>query len=206
MKLRLGLHLDGQQGRPAVNQMGVADVGPLGFLGILETQLGLVSPMDSAAKRCVQYRDCLQQLDNPNRFFHKSYEADDFGTAATLLSWRDEWCLHGWTGEIAAGSSPRLHDLAELEKVAKGVLSPGTAERLLVVADAMEKRRTLIESITLMDALSSFAPLWQKILNKLPIQGPIAYKALGHGLLGALQQAILAAGDKACLLYTSRCV
>ena len=115
MKLRLGLHLDGQQGRPAVNQMGVADVGPLGFLGILETQLGLVSPMDSAAKRCVQYRDCLQQLDNPNRFFHKSYEADDFGTAATLLSWRDEWCLHGWTGEIAAGSSPRLHDLAELE-------------------------------------------------------------------------------------------
>ena len=195
MKLRVGLHLDGQQGRAPANQMGVADVGPLGLLGILETQLGLVPPMVTSAQRTVQYRDCLHQLDNPERFYHKSYEADDFGTAATLLSWRDDWRLHGWTGEIAEESFRRLQDMVELEKVAKDVLSPGIAERLISVAEIMDMRCTLIKSITLIDSLSSFVPLWQKVLNKLPIQVPIVPMAVGSGLLGELQQAILAAGD-----------
>ena len=47
MKLRLGMHLDGQFGRHAENRLGVSDVGPLGLLAILETQLGLVPPQGS---------------------------------------------------------------------------------------------------------------------------------------------------------------
>ena len=44
MKIRFGLHLDGQHGRDAINQLGASDVGPLSLLTIMETQLELVSP------------------------------------------------------------------------------------------------------------------------------------------------------------------
>lgn len=190
MKLRFGHHLDGQHGRPPINQIGAADVGPLGLLGILETELGLVPPIVSAAQRCVQYRDCLRQLNEPSRFFHRSFEADDFGTAATLLCWRDEWCIHGWSGDIDPSGSSRLRDMVAIEKLAKGLLSPGTAERLHAIADAMSGRRLLIESITLVDPLEVFPLLWQRVLAKLPTQ-PINEQSIsGRGLLGSLQHAI----------------
>lgn len=57
MKLRVGLHLDGQQGRAPANQMGVADVGPLGLLSILETQLGLTVSADSVR---IGFRDGVE--------------------------------------------------------------------------------------------------------------------------------------------------
>lgn len=196
MKLRLGLHLDGQHGRVPINQMGSADVGPLGLLGILESQLGLVPPSVSAAQRCVQYRECLNQLNGPDRFFHKSYEADDFGTAATLLSWRDEWRIHGWSSDVAQEGSSRLHDMVAIEKVAQGSLSPGTAERLIAIAEALAGRRLLIKSIALVDPLGSFPLLWQRVLNQLPIQMPVSPAVSGRGLLGKVQQAIIDAGAK----------
>ena len=86
MKLRFGLHLDGQHGRHASNQLGGSDVGPLGLVTILETQFGLVPPQVSSSERIVQYRDCLLKIDDTTRFFHQSLAADDFGTAATLLA------------------------------------------------------------------------------------------------------------------------
>lgn len=196
MKLRLGLHLDGQHGRAPANQMGAADVGPLGLLGILESQLGLVPPTASAAQRCVQYRECLQQLDSPDRFFNKSYAADDFGTAATLLSWRDEWRIHGWSGDVGQDGGSRLRDMVAIEKIAQGLLSPGTAERLQSIAEAMTKRSLLIESIVLVDPLENFPLLWQRVLAKLPIRPPTAATVCGNGLLGKVQQAIIDAGSK----------
>jgi len=190
------MHLDGQYGRAPANQTGVADVGPLGLLSILECQLGLVPPMVSAAQRCVQFRECLQQLDGPDRFFHKSYEADDFGTAATLLSWRDEWRIHGWSGDIADEDSSRLQDMVAIEKLAEGLLSSGTAERLKAISEAMEGRRPLIASIALVDPVEAFPVLWQRVLTKLPIQNPVAPPVSGRGLLGKLQHAIIDAGNK----------
>ena len=196
MKLRFGMHLDGQHGRAPANQTGVADVGPLGLLGILESMLGLVPPIVSAAQRCVQFRECLQQLNEPDRFFHKSYEADDFGTAATLLSWRDDWRIHGWSGDIAKEGGLRLQDMVAIEKVAQGLLSPGTAERLQTILDAMAGRHLLIASISLVDPLEVFPLLWQRVLTKLPIQSPLAPAASGRGLLGKLQHALIDAETK----------
>lgn len=195
MKLRLGLHLDGQHGRIPTNRMGVLDVGPLGLLGILETQLGLVPTSATAAQRCVQYRECLQQINGPDRFFHKSYEADDFGTAATLLAWRDEWRVHGWSGDIGNEGSKRLRDMAAVEELALAVLSPGIAERLQSILDVMQSRRLRIESIALIDPLGAFPLLWQRVLNKLPIASPEVPTAIGRGMLNLIQQAILGAGS-----------
>ena len=194
--LRFGLHLDGQKGRVPVNQMGALDVGPLGLLCILESQLGLVTPTTSAAQRCIQYRNCLSRINGPDRFFHKSYEADDFGTAATLLAWRDEWRIHGWSGDIAQEGSSRLHDMVSIEKIAQGLLSPGTADRLIAITETMTRRRLLIETIALVDPLESFPLLWQRVLNQLPIQHPVSPTVCGRGLLRKVQRAIIGAGAK----------
>jgi hypothetical protein len=191
MRLRFGLHLDGQHGRTAANQLGVSDVGPLGLLGILETQLGLVPHQGSPSERIVQYRDCLLKLDGASRFFHESLAADDFGTAASLLSWRDDWLLHGWIGEISATGSQRLADMADVETIASQHVAPGMAERLIATANALVERKHLIDAIELIDPPETFALLWQRVLEKLPCQMPQAATITGKGLLGEIQHAII---------------
>lgn len=197
MKLRLGLNQDGQRGRVTGSRLGEADVGPLGLLNILETQLGLIVPSVSNSQRVVQYRDCLAKLDAAHRFFHKSFQADDFGSAATLLAWRDEWRLHGWNGRIGKGESPRLLDMADVESLAIKEVSPGLAERLDRVRHALGKRPCLISSITLVDELECFPYLWKLLLEVLPVTGAQQYSASGKGMLGELQRALLAAASGA---------
>jgi hypothetical protein len=196
MKIRFGLHLDGQQGFTPINQLGVTDVGPLGLLGILESQLGLIAPTISEAQRIVQYRECLLKVNNPDRFFFKTFAADDFGAAASLLSWRDEWYLHGWSGDIGEDGSLRQRDMAAVEKVAHSNLSPGTAQRLQTILDALTKRRILIESIALVDPIERFPILWQRVLKSLPTSPPTPISSCGQGLLGKLQNAIVNIHDK----------
>lgn len=85
MIVNLGIHLDGQRGWRAANRLGEVTVGPAGLLGILELQLGLSRESASAAERVVQFRDCLKRCDAEKRFYHRTFEADELGTAATLL-------------------------------------------------------------------------------------------------------------------------
>lgn len=98
MKITLGLALDGQRAIRPANRLGDTDTGPLGLLGQLETYLGLLTPVAPTAERIVDYRDCLSRaLDlTEHRFYARSFQADELGTAALLLDWRDTWRLHGW--------------------------------------------------------------------------------------------------------------
>lgn len=196
MKLRFGLHLDGQHGRHASNQLGVSDVGPLGLVTILETQFGIVPPQVSSSERIVQYRDCLLKIDDTTRFFHQSLAADDFGTAAALLAWRDEWLMYGWTRDIPVSGSQRLKDMAVVEQIATRQVSPGLAERLNAIDNALIERKHLIESIELIDLPQSFPVLWQRVLAKLPCRLPLAMTAQAKGLLGELQSAIIQASSR----------
>lgn len=59
--ITFGLHLDGQRPASQTNALGTSLVGPLGFLNILETQLGLLALHPSLAERIVQYQDCLRR-------------------------------------------------------------------------------------------------------------------------------------------------
>jgi hypothetical protein len=123
MKIRFGLNLDGQRGWHIGNSLNEITVGGGGLLGILEPQLGLISDSVPQSRRVVQYLECLKSYDNPKRFYHRSLEADELGTASTLLSWRDQWHLHGWGGEKPL-SSGRLQDMADIEHVAQGKVVP----------------------------------------------------------------------------------
>jgi hypothetical protein len=51
----------------------------MGFLTLLETQLGLMARHPAQTERIVQYRICLQDLDADRRFYHQSFLVDSTG-------------------------------------------------------------------------------------------------------------------------------
>jgi hypothetical protein len=68
MHIRLGLQLDGQRGDLVHSELDAQTTGPLGFLNVLETQLGLLRLEPSTSDRILQVREILARLDGPNRF------------------------------------------------------------------------------------------------------------------------------------------
>lgn len=191
LTINFGLHLNGQCGVAPANRLGHLHTGPLGLLSLLETQLGLTAPSVSQAQRVVQYRDCLQRLNSTSRFYAQSFAADDFGTASTLLSWRDQWRLNGWNGTIAAAACNRLVDMADIEALAQESVSPGIGERLTSVIEALARRRTQIGSITLFDPIESLPVIWRSVLSALPVIASAQPMACAKGMLGELQKAIV---------------
>lgn len=190
--ITFGLHLDGQRAFQPGNRLGEIAVGPLGFLNILETHLGLLADYPSNAERIVHYRDCLAKADVPDRFYHNSFTTDALGTAATLLNWRDAWYLHGWSGSMAVGAGKRLTDLADVELYAKTAVSASIGERLERVLVCLDQRRLPIDEVRLCDPLVSFPGRWQSVLGRLPVR-VIDQERAGAGFLGELQKKILAA-------------
>lgn len=192
MDIVFGLHLDGQRAMAPADRLGFAAVGPMGMLGILETQLGLCGDWPSLAERVAVYRDCLLRADHPGRFYHDSFVADPLGTAATLLNWRDLWYLHGWEGNIPNEALPRLADLAEVERVKPDRPAPSIGERLGRVETALNHRRPPIARVRLADASGAFPKRWQAILAKLPVENARTEECKGSGFLGDLQRTLIA--------------
>jgi len=200
MKITFGLHLDGQRCQQPVNSLGSITVGPLGMLGILETQLGLLRREVSTAERTVQYQRCLAECDQETRFYHASFGTDALGTSATLLNWRDSWYLHGWTGSFSTSISQRLADLAEVERLASERVAPSIGQRLADIAKALQEISSNIESVTIVDALDAFPPMWQVVLSRLGgIRTAQIRPVVNNGtMLGRLQAALqaLQAGER----------
>lgn len=192
-RITFGWHLDGQRATQPADSLGASVVGPLGFLNILETQLGLLALHPSQAERIVQYRDCLQKLDNDQRFYHWSFATDPLGTAACLLDWRDQWILHGWNGTMADEAPKRLRDLIEVESLTNTAVSPNIGQRLNAVHQALQHRKPDVEQVQLVDSAETFPARWQMVLAALPIVGPVALQPAGQGFLKTLQQQLQAA-------------
>ena len=199
MQLRVGLHLDGQRGERAAPELDARTTGPLGLLDVLETQLGLLRQEPSAADRVLQYREALKRLDGPARFYHRSFAADELGTAATLLAWRDLWRLHGWSAAtapaLAAAPSRRLRDMAAVEAEAAGRLAPGIGERLAQAALAMQAMAPRIGRLDLCEPLAAWPLAWQRVLarlNSVEPSGDTAAPVRGDSMLAELQRAVLA--------------
>lgn len=194
MKIRLGRHLDGEHGWLPANQLNVTTTGPLGLLNLLETHLGLLQASPTAAERVVQYVDCLKQCDTPSRFYHHSFANDELGTAATLLAWRDQWQLHGWSGSLEAAKSGRLRDIQLVEQLACKVLAPSMGERLFAIAEMLQKRKPPITEVALCEPLAAYPLRWQNVLRMLPIRecAPVFQDDTSSSLLARLQGALAA--------------
>ncbi len=203
MKIRFGLQLDGQRGWHNRDSLGEITVGTNGMLGILEAQLGLVADLIPQARRIVQYLDCLKKADHARRFYHNSLETDELGTAATLLSWRDTWHLHGWSGQIESNEG-RLTDMADVECLAKVCVSSSEGERLDAICQVMSRRTPAIRSVTLTTPMAHFPKRWQQVLSGLPVEylpfvskpGDLFLHALQNRLQRAQAGEIFAPEDK----------
>jgi hypothetical protein len=196
-RVRFGMALDGERGWHGANSLGSAIVGPLGLLSLLEAQLGIFHLVASQAVRVVQYGACLRAARNGARFYEKSFEADELGTSRMLLGWRDQWYEAGWTGVAVEGAKGRVSDMAHVEEAARGKVAPGVGERLLEIAQILDRRRPAIEEIELIEPLSALHVAWQRVLTKLRVTEAkaLAPQARPGSQLRKLQDALLAAKD-----------
>jgi hypothetical protein len=194
-QVHFGISLDGQRGHHPRNGIGVSTVGPLGMLGILETQLGLLRVSPSQSERVMQLRQCLADARTGSRFYERSFGADELGTSATLLGWRDAWFEHGWAGTLPDPVSPRLQDMAAVELLAGTKVAPSVGQRLADVVQHLDFRRPQIDSVILHDAPEDFPLAWRRVLAKLPVTlaAPGVPAAQAGTFLHALQDGLLKA-------------
>jgi hypothetical protein len=168
-RIRFGLDLDGERGWHARDALGESTLGPLGFLNVLETQLGLTRAVPSAAQRALQMRACLADATNGSRFYENSFIFDELGTAATLLAWSDLWYEHGWDGSASSACTARLRDLSAIAVIARTRVFPGMGQRLDEVAAQLLLRRPQIECVELVQPLEEFPLAWRRVLERLPV-------------------------------------
>ena len=161
--------LDGQEPLPdPKSSVGEVLAGPAGMLALLEARLGLTGSYPGPVVRVGQYQSALQATDDGNRFYTTSFRADPFAVAETLLAWRDELVEAGWNGEATPPDSPRLRDLAAVERQATDTLEPGFSDRLRVVDRVLGTRAHGIKEVRLQEPPETFSSVWQSILAQLP--------------------------------------
>jgi len=166
---------------------------------MLEAQLGLYSKDSTLTDRLVQYLNCLKETDTPARFYNASFAADPFATASTLLKWRDQLYMAGWKGQFTSEVTPRLKDLALVEKLACSQVEFNAGQRLQRVIDTLLRQRSQLTHIQLIDPLEYYPPLWQQIIcvlrdeHQIEISTPkvAAPSAPDNTDLGKLQRALL---------------
>jgi hypothetical protein len=195
VKVTLGLAYDGSIPAIPDDSVGELITGPMGFLRLLETQLGIPSEDVSFTTRLIQYLACLESSNTPERFFHASYAADPFSVARTLLQWRDQWYLAGWDGSFPVEVPARLADMAAVETQAKDQVEPNLGQRIQYALELLHEHIIAIDSITLHDTLADFPPLWRNLIEAIeaPIKEvtPLAPQADEENDLGRLQRRLL---------------
>lgn len=193
MKITISLFAGGWQGPAASAHLGEPVLSPPAFLGLLEVHLGLSGPPVVSAKRTAAFLVALRAADTPERFFHRSLQADEMGTASALLAWRDEWFLAGWDGKPCDGWPTRLADMAAVEAAAAGRIGLSEGERLALVAERLGKRRVPIEKVLVLEPLSAFPARWRAVLQQLQMEVVPPQQPQAAGDLANVQQRCLAA-------------
>ncbi|MCY4014767.1 MAG: PD-(D/E)XK nuclease family protein [Gammaproteobacteria bacterium] len=170
MKVRFGLHRDGLHPDLATDCVGEITVGPIGFLRMLEGDLGIAPAAVHPAEEVALYRGCLADLDDLARFYHGSFSVDPVGVARTLLDWRSRWYLHGWDGTFPSDVPSRLADLAAVEALAQDRMPPCMGERLRKILGLVQERRTQVETVTLLDDAHDLPMMWRRLLSRFNCQ------------------------------------
>lgn len=205
LNVTFGWQLDARQGPLQDSRFGAPVVGRLGMLGLLELYLGLAGPSATRSQRVAAFLGCLRTVDDGQRFYSKSLQADEMGVASELLTWIDEWLLCGWAGTAEADAPQRIADMAAVEALARGRVPPGEAERLEQVAVALATRTAPISEVRLLDDLERMPKRWRAVLGQLPVRIDSTVEPSAgdkNGLLWRLQQAAvvsLASGQIAAL-------
>ncbi len=169
MNITFGMNLDGVRWSTKEATIGEVQTGPGGFLGLLETRLGLTAPTIHPVHRMNQYMTRLEEAEIP--WVASSFSVDAWSTARQLLMWRDQLVEGGWNGKTPLVGSPRLESLTALEQ--SGLpLSVGTSDRIQTIKKQLTHNNSVeIDAIQLIEPRELFPPVWQQILALLEGQG-----------------------------------
>ena len=166
MRVRFGLHRDVLAPSIPRTSVGEVTVGPQGFLGLLESDLGIAPVVSHPSETIAAYRDCLAECDDWVRFYHRSFDVDPVGVARTLNEWRQRWYLHGWDGSFPDEVGGRLGDMAAVESLATERVPPGAGQRLRSILGVVDERRTQIDEVEILDDADDLPVLWRRVLER----------------------------------------
>ncbi|MDE0363791.1 MAG: hypothetical protein OXI74_21645, partial [Rhodospirillaceae bacterium] len=185
MKVVFGLHLDGLKPATPKTASGRVTLGPRGFLGVLETQLGLPTPDTHPSEAPFNYLQCLREASTPDSFFSRSLEIDPVNVARTLLGWREQWYEAGWDGTFPDDAPGRLADMAAVEAIARNRVPLTQGERLQRVAETLAQRHTQIEQVELHTPFGDLSHTWQRVVGALPWVPAAGIELVPAGPLGS---------------------
>lgn len=181
MDIVFGCNLDGfvfpetANGRDGSFNQSVC--GPLSFLNVLETILGLRQPPAVKALRAAQYMSLLKKASDGSQFYSESLAVDSWSTAGFLLSVRDELVASGWNGQCIDGFA-KLNELARVETIQQ--ISDGFGERVrrlrqkLSELDTVSSKAKLpLKKISLVDDREVLPAIWKQLLKQLEACGII---------------------------------
>ncbi len=182
MTLLFGLELDDLTLPRPPSEGGIHYCGRKSLLSLLESYLGLDGYPDNIDYlRIEQYRQAMlshQSGISTTAFYKKSFEADQFATAAELLSRRDELLLAGWDFTIKENTPQRLVTLAEIEAIfhqseteAAIALTPGYADRFCEMLKTLDFREHPFSEIRLNEPFELLPCHFQRLLKKLSETG-----------------------------------
>ena len=194
MKAVVGYHLD-TAAYPDALRSNVAVVGTVvtgvrGLVGILETQLGLVSPPVSETRRIAGWENRIRQLvekqaetDGFKLPFSGSFKTDPWNTAKELLRRRDELVLAGWAPSTQQGGSRMLEVLAVLDQQ-PAECPPGFADRVADLLRRLEQPAQLeLTELTLLDDEDLWEPWFGRLVERLRVRGVRVEVAETHGIV-----------------------
>lgn len=160
-------------------QGGIQYFGPQKLLFMLEAHLGLIGhPANNEHLRIEQYRQALQwyfQQDS-EVFYQRSFQADQLATATALLQMRDTLHLANWQFSPKGTNIPeRLVVLAKVESFFKAStslqLSPGYADRFLLVLAALERKTLPINQLFVNEPFSLLPKHFKRLFDLLTQKG-----------------------------------
>ena len=183
--------------------LGSMALGPMGFLSMLQTWLGLPGEAFPGGQRIAQClraaRSCCRAEHTP--FYAPSLATAPWATAQRLLAMRNDLVMAGWHGNIPAQGSRRLHDLAELDR-----LLPPAADLPLQINVAIEtvQRWPLPQpiAVTCLEPRNLWPRCWRRLFGVLEERGvifspnAIAEEAGGMSSLAKVQNYLRHGGGK----------
>lgn len=153
-------------------------LGPMGLLNTLENHLGFSGHRnDIEFLRIEQYRQLILRhlQDHPNTFYLNAFQADQFATAADLLSRRDELLAAGYSFSAQHATPDRLNVLVEIETYLNQdstlQLSPGFADRLETIIESIPFAQLPFQELHYVEPLQLLNPAYQRLFQVLHHHG-----------------------------------